>query len=55
MFTQTALRTCVFVLKRIFCQMQCFDWLPLLRSNAWTILKPTVTETSFFSHLAEAL
>ena len=24
----------VFVLKRFFCQMQCFDWLPLLRSVA---------------------
>ena len=24
----------VFVLKRFFCRMQCFDWLPLLRSVA---------------------
>ena len=29
MFTQTALRACFFVLKRFFCQMQCFDWLQL--------------------------
>ena len=29
MFTQTALRACVSVLKRFFCQMQGFDWLPL--------------------------
>ena len=35
MFTQTALRACVFVLKRFFCQTRCFDWLPLLRSVAW--------------------
>ena len=24
-----------FVLKWFFCQMQCFDWLPLLKSVAW--------------------
>ena len=35
MFTQTALHACFFVLKYIFCQMQCFDWLPLFRSVAW--------------------
>ena len=28
-------RLWVFVLKRFLCQMQCFDWLPLLRRVAW--------------------
>ena len=32
MFTQTDLRACVFVLKGFICQMECFDWLPILRS-----------------------
>ena len=32
MFTQTDLRACVFVLKGFICHMECFDWLPILRS-----------------------
>ena len=26
MFTQVALRACVFILKCFFCEIQCFDW-----------------------------
>ena len=26
MFTPAALRACVFILKRFFCQIQCIDW-----------------------------
>ena len=41
---QTVLRPGVFVLKRFFCQIQCFDWLPLLRSVGVTILKTTARQ-----------
>ena len=49
MFTQTSLHACVFVLKRFFCQMQCFDWLPLLRSVARRYQKRLRGRLAFFA------